>query len=134
MRKRNKIIIYILLACLLGIQVWTSYQHYRADQALENLKATRNYRMESAEAELIKVEAKRKTAEHNLTGANQEIEQITIKYMADEIYIQNLEERYTNLYLYAIYAQEILVAQGIEFRMVEGGLNYEELLEFGGSK
>jgi len=116
-----------MISCFTGFVIWVCYNSYQfnlaADQEQVLLKARNNV----LEHDLAAAEKNLKETEHKLTGANQEIEQITIRYMADELYITELERRYTNIYLYALTAQEILVAQGIEFRMVEGGLDYKAL-------
>lgn len=79
--------------------------------------------------------AKLEKAEKKVRELEAELEDIKIKYYANRLFlygsddgeIKGLIDKYRNLYLYAIYAQDILIAQGIEFRMVEGGLDYDAL-------
>ena len=64
-----------------------------------------------------------------------ELQAVKISYYADELFINGTEDgsikgikdRYRSLYLYASYAEELLIANGIEFRMAEGGLDWKEL-------
>lgn len=79
--------------------------------------------------------AKLEKEQENVRKLEAELADIKVKYYADELYINGSEDgsirgindKYRNLYLYATYAEEILIANGIEFRMVEGGLDYDSL-------
>jgi len=61
-----------------------------------------------------------KECQEKLTGANQAVESLTIKYEADEMYIQDLESRYLSLLSYANVAESILEANGIYFKKTVG--------------
>jgi len=61
-----------------------------------------------------------KDCQAKLTGANQAVESLTIKYEADEMYIQDLESRYLSLLSWANVAELILHKNGIEFYKTVG--------------
>lgn len=127
--KKTWITITILTVLLIAAILYNIYIPAKSNQESKDKIILLQTRNNDLEIKLTSAEKELTETRHKLTGANQEIEQVTIKYLADELYITELESRYMKVYDYALMAQEILVAQGIEFRMVEGGLNYEKLLE-----
>jgi hypothetical protein len=54
-----------------------------------------------------------------LTGANQELENIKINYAADQLFIKELKARFWKTKTYANLAEYMLVERGIEFRQVD---------------
>jgi len=61
-----------------------------------------------------------KEAQYKITGLNQAVENLTIKYEADEMYIQDLESKFLSLLSYANVAEKILEANGIYFKKTVG--------------
>lgn len=61
-----------------------------------------------------------KDTKDELTGVYQQLENITIKYISNELYIGELESKYLSIYSYANCAESILLANGIEFYKVVG--------------
>jgi len=55
-----------------------------------------------------------------ITGLNQEVEQLTIKYMADEMYIEELESEYRIVLTYATVAESLLRAADIDYTILQG--------------
>ena len=121
--KGTKITITILLFCLLGILFWGSWQGFRSDQELNQAKNT----IESLKLQLGVKGIELKDTRDKLNAANKDIEFLTINYRADKLYIQELEGRYLKIYAYAQVAEAILIANEIDFRMIEGGLDLKEL-------
>jgi len=121
--KRVRIIIMILLFCLLGIVCSMGYRIYRIDQELIQEKN----RTETLEFQLGVKNKTLETAQTDLKTITKERDDLQISYEADEIFIKKIESRYTKLYSYAQVAEAILTANGIEFRIVEGGLDLESL-------
>ena len=113
----------ILLFCLIGIVCSMGYRIYRIDQELIQEKN----RTETLEFQLGVKNKTLETAQTDLKTITKERDDLQISYEADEIFIKKLESRYTKLYSYAQVAEAILTANGIEFRIVEGGLDLESL-------
>ena len=55
-----------------------------------------------------------------ITGLNQEVEQLTIKYTADEMYIEELESEYRIVLTYATVAESLLRAADIDYTILQG--------------
>jgi len=54
-----------------------------------------------------------------LTGTNQELENVKINYAADQLMLRELKSRYWKTKTYANLAEYALVEHGIEFRQVD---------------
>jgi len=55
-----------------------------------------------------------------ITGLNQEVERLTIKYTADEMYIEELESEYRIVLTYATVAESLLRAADIDYTILQG--------------
>lgn len=121
--KSTKIWVTILLILLLGVVFAVSYRYYKTDQELIQVKSN----LEDLEMDLHNESIKLETTKTDLKTVKKERDDFKTKYTADELYIQELEKRYFKLFSYAQIAEEILAANGIDFLMVEGGLDTESL-------
>ena len=121
--KREWIMIAIGLILIIGIITAQSYRFYQTDQELIQVKS--NY--EDLEMEFHNESVKLEIKIKELNTVTKERDDIQILYAVDELYISELEKRYIKLFSYAQVAEAILTANGIDFLMVEGGLDTESL-------
>ena len=118
-QKLNKIeaaiIIVVVLIAFVG---WVTYGVFNKekDEKISQLEA----RLDILEADRGQKQLNIDNYKKKITGLNQEVEQLTIKYMADEMYIEELESEYKIVLTYATVAESLLQAAGIDYTILQG--------------
>jgi len=118
-QKLNKIeaaiiIVVVLIACV----GWVTYGVFNKekDEKISQLEA----RLDILEADRGQKQLNIDNYKKKITGLNQEVEQLTIKYTADEMYIEELESEYRIVLTYATVAESLLQAAGIDYTILQG--------------
>lgn len=111
MKHITKTIIILQLIIIIALCI-SIPRYYRQLDLLENRNKQLELQLEITVMEL-------KNTQLELTGTYQQLEQVTIKFLADEVFIEDLQGRYLRLYSYANMAESILLANDIEFYKTE---------------
>lgn len=115
MNKLLKIIIIITIIVL----ILAVYACIRTEQVkVENTNLKSQIKGLDMQLSLKCIELK--NTKNELTGVYQELENITIKYISNELYIGELESKYLSIYSYANCAESILLANNIKFYKAVG--------------
>lgn len=109
-----------LITIIIGLIVITLsvLAFVRVDQVKKINEELRNY-TKQLEVQLEVKGIELNDCRDELTGTNQLVESLQIKYSADELYISELERRFLKAKSYATIAESILLSNGIEFRRVD---------------
>lgn len=108
-------IIILILAIVLPIFAFRDL--HKANRQNEELA---NY-IKQLEVNIDTKDIEIKDLQNKVTGLNQELENISIKYISNQLYIDELEARYLSALSYSNIAESILLANGIEFYKAVGG-------------
>lgn len=101
------LIMTVIVGALVGVMLYKA-EKYR--QLSSQLTARQNL----LEIDVIEKQKQIKALKFTISGLNQELEQTTIKYQADEMYIQDLETATTHMAAYINYVNLVLTGSGIE--------------------
>jgi len=112
----EKWVIAIVAIAMLSLAMYFGLQQRGESEKVSDLQAKIAILEADRGQKQLNIDAYKK----KITGLNQEVEQLTIKYMADKMYIEELESEYKIVLTYATVAESLLRAAGIDYTILQG--------------
>ncbi len=117
---KTKTITTITIILAVAVIILLVFSYIRIEQIkLENTNLKSQIKGLNLQLSLKCIELK--DTKNELTGVYQQLENISIKYISNQLYIDELEARYLSALSYSNIAESILLANGIEFYKAVGG-------------
>ena len=111
---KTKTITTITIILAVAVIILLVFSYIRIEQIkLENTNLKSQIKGLDLQLELKCIELK--DTKNELTGVYQQLENISIKYISNQLYIDELESKYLSIYSYANCAESILLANNIKF-------------------